>query len=70
MRTYYIYHWYNPDSKPVPEAYMDNSVGWVVDVDDIHAFAEKYGPIQLRPPTEKFSYWQIYVTDGGSFKQK
>jgi hypothetical protein len=62
MRTYNIYHWRRPGTKPVPEAYRKDSAWWV-DVEDIHAFAEQHGPIQLRPPTEAYDFWAIYVTD-------
>ncbi len=73
---YRIYHWFACGAKPVPEAYQteedkirpnpQQAEGWHVDVEDIHEFTKKYGPVILYPPNSKrtnSSEWYLAVTD-------
>ncbi len=69
-------------SQPVPEAVQEDVTSngsertptgqrkyaqqYTVEVDDIHEFAKKHGPIQLHAPTEKTPLWTIFVNGGKS----
>jgi len=75
---YRIAHYYGqtppvPEATPRLETLEQGPVVFEVEIDDLHAFAEKHGNIILSPPgqTPVEGEWFIWVTDkSGKFKQK
>lgn len=69
---YQVAHWYGK-RPPVPEAILVEDGGdrfypkYEIEVDDLHQFVEKHGPIILKHYNGNFI---IYVTDSGKFGQR
>jgi hypothetical protein len=77
---YYVYHWFGgslDEYGTFKHVFYGGEQGPVstdaieLRPDELLEFAEKFGPIQLRPPDLKWPYWSIYVTDKtGKFNHK
>lgn len=69
---YKIHHWYGheppvPEAVKISEATEKYAAGYEVEIEDLHAFAEKHGQIKLVPPGGKGKgsqkeQWFIWVT--------
>jgi hypothetical protein len=76
---YYIYHWYggslsdkgvqtfkHPFTAISDKGEYQRILDAVELPDTLEAlqdFIKQFGPVILKPPTEDFPYWSIYVTD-------